>query len=380
MKWILHIDFDSFFASVEQQSNPVLRDKPIGVTGTRDPKVQSSIIVAASKEAKKKGIKTGFSIKKAKSICPTFVTTTPHFDKYTTIHLKWNSILKPFSPRIEVFSIDEAFLDITHWIEIWEYTPERVGELVKKAIREKLGDIITASVGIAGNKTMAKLATGFAKPDGLTVLKDTDYADALKSVSAEKLCGIGGKLGRRLAALGAVSAHDVGQLPEKLLRDTFGIYGLRIKEMGQGFLNEPLLTETQFPKSIGHTKVLPPNLSSEQIGFTLRELCEMVAYRTRKIAAKGKTLTAVAGDQLFRRFGHSKQLDKYTSDGFTIFNEAKTLLFDRLKANTRFLGVTLSSLLHKNAISLSLFENDSRTLKAQLAMDKITQRYSCKKR
>ena len=374
-KWILHIDFDSFFASVEQQTNPLLRGKPVGVTGTRDPKVQTGIIVAASKEAKKIGIKTGLSIKEAKRKYPAFLTTIPHFDKYSTVHKQWNAILKPFSPKVEIFSIDEAFLDITHWVETWEYTPERVGKLVKKAIRKGLGTVITASVGIAQNKTMAKLATGFGKPDGLTVFRKTDYADALKSVSAEELCGIGRRLGARLAALGAVTAYEVGELPEKLLRAHFGIYGLRLHEMGQGILDEPLITDTAFPKSIGHTRVLAPNLSLQELDFTLRELCEMVAYRARKHNVKGKTLSAGTSDEEFHRFGHSLQLDQYTSDGFTLYREAKTLLGPGYKANARFLGVTLSSLLHKNAISLSFFQNDSRLLQAQLAMDHLTQKF-----
>lgn len=371
----MHIDFDSFFASVEQQSNPALRGKPIGVSGTRDPKVQSSIIVAASKEAKKKGIKTGLSIREARRKCPTFLTTVPHFDKYSTVHKQWNTILKPFSPQIEVFSIDEAFLDVTHWVETWEYTPERVGELVKKAVRTKLGDIITASVGIAQNKTMAKLATGFGKPNGLTVFREADYANALKSVSSEELCGIGRRLGRRLAALGATTAYDVGNLPQKLLRQHFGIYGLRLHEMGQGTLDEPIITDTAFPKSIGHTRVLAPNLTLPELDFILRELCEMVAYRARKHNAKGKTLSAGASNELFHRFGHSKHMDRYTSDGYTLFREAKTLLGTLYQPNARFLGITLSSLLHKSAISLSLFRNDSRLLLAELAMDRLTQKF-----
>lgn len=376
-KWILHIDFDSFFASVEQQANPAFRGKPIGVTGTRDPNVDTGIVVAASKEAKKKGIKTGYRIREAKRKYPEFLTTPPHFDKYTTVHRQWNNILKPFSPHIEVFSIDEAFLDITHWIEIWEYTPKRVGELLKEAVKKSLGKIITASVGIAQNKTMAKLATGFGKPDGLTVFYPNDYANALKTVSAEELCGIGRRLGRRLASLGAVSAYDVGQLPEKLLRDTFGIYGLRLKEMGQGTFDEPLVLDTAFPKSISHTRVLAPNLSAQQIEFTLRELSEMVAYRARKHKAKGKALFAGASDELFHRMGASTQLQRYTSDGFTIFKQAKELIQRKgvLKANCRFLGVTLTNLLHQNAISLSLFDSDSRQLSAQLAMDFLSQKF-----
>lgn len=375
MKWILHIDFDSFFASVEQQANPELRGKPIGVSGTRDPKVQSSIIVAASKEAKKKGIKTGFSIQQARRRCPAFLTTVPHFEKYSTVHKKWVAVLGAFSPTIEVFSIDEAFLDITHWIDVWKYTPDRVGGLVKNAVRNSLGNVITASVGIAGNKTMAKLATGFGKPDGLTVFQTTDYADALKAVSAEKLCGIGGRLGRRLAALGAVSAYDVGLLPEKLLRRHFGIYGVQLKQMGQGCLDEPLVTETVFPKSIGHTRILAPNLTIPELDFILRELCEMVACRARKLGAKGKTLSAGASDGDFQRFGKTVKLQDYTSDGLNIFKEARTLLGPLYKPNTRFLGVTLSSLLHRRAICASFFQNDAHRLQASLAMDKLIQKF-----
>ncbi len=152
-KIILHIDFDSFFASVEQQFNPLLRNKPLGVTATNG----RTCIIASSREAKRLGIKTGTRSYEAFKICPKLSLVPANFVKYFEISKKFLKICQNFSPEVELFSIDEVFMDITLTNHLFG-GPCKMIEKIKKEIKEKIGEYITVSVGISYNKLLAKLA------------------------------------------------------------------------------------------------------------------------------------------------------------------------------------------------------------------------------
>lgn len=374
-KWILHIDFDSFFASVEQQTNPDWRGKPLGVSGAREKGVGTATIVASSKEAKKLGIKTGCKVFKAKKVCPGIVITPPNFDRYLCTHKKWHKVLNPFSPIIEIFSIDEAFLDISHWVNVWRYRPDFVGAKIKRQMTKELGKVITSTVGIAGNKTMAKLATGLGKPDGLTVLRQNQYQKVLKQSSVDDICGVGHRLRKRLAAMGVTSAWDLGQIPEFKLRREFGIYGRDLYQMGRGTYDKTLETQEEFPKSIGHSKVLPEVTTGQAALFILRQMCEMVAYRARKHNAQGNVIFASASDPQFHRYGKSQKIQAFTSTGLTIFKTAQKLVAPQIDSGTRFFAVTLAGLIREKGVTLSFLSNEIKKTKAMKAFDQIVRKY-----
>src|SRR3989338_1715729 len=161
-KIILHIDFDSFFASCEQQDNPDLRNKPLGVTATNG----RTCIIASSREAKRLGIKTGTRTYEALEICPDLKLVAANFIKYFEVSKKFLKICRNFSPSVELFSIDEVFMDVTLTNHLFNGVYNMI-KLIKQEIKEKIGEYITVSIGISHNRLLAKLASGLNKPDGI---------------------------------------------------------------------------------------------------------------------------------------------------------------------------------------------------------------------
>src|SRR5256885_3197390 len=186
---ILHIDFDSFFASVEQQDNPLYRNRPIGVTATNG----RTCIIAASREAKKAGIKSPSRTHDAKKICPRIIFVPAHFVRYLEISKAFLQICRDFSPLIEVFSIDELFMDITDTAELFGGILPLTAKL-KQRLNDEIGPYITASVGVSYNKLLAKLASGLKKPNGFMEITDENVLAVYRASKLTDICGIGGRI------------------------------------------------------------------------------------------------------------------------------------------------------------------------------------------
>ena len=183
---IAHVDMNAFFAAVEQQCDPWLRGKPIAVCG--NPKTRT-VVAACSYEAKGYGIKNGMSIHEAKQLCPHVILVGGNPEKYVDVSQRIFSILAEFTPRMEVFSIDEAFLDLTETFHAFAPSPEGTARKIKDRIRRALG--LTCSVGIAPNKLIAKLASDLHKPDGLACVRPEEIPALLARLPVETLCGVG---------------------------------------------------------------------------------------------------------------------------------------------------------------------------------------------
>ncbi|MDA1038399.1 MAG: DNA polymerase IV, partial [bacterium] len=211
---VMHIDMNCYFASVEQQANPFLRGKPIGVTGKR---TERSVVAAASIEAKRLGVKTAMSTWEAKRICPSIVLVHGDPEKYSHITHNFFSLFKEFTNKVEMFSVDEGFLDVTDEAE--DYLGAVImAQEIKHRLKEVCGERITASIGISQNKLMAKLASEFVKPDGLTVVKPNDVNDFLGFVELDDFCGIGKRIHHRLNLLNIFNVRELQACPpEKLV-------------------------------------------------------------------------------------------------------------------------------------------------------------------
>jgi DNA polymerase-4 len=190
---ILHIDFDSFFASVEQQFNPVFRGKPLGVTATNG----RTCIIAASREAKRFGVKTAMNVYKAETLCPDLLLTSADFVKYWEVSKKFINICKDFSPFVEVFSIDELFMDITKTAHLFGGAYGLIDKL-KKRIELEIGPYITVSVGVSHNKLLAKLGSGLKKPNGIVTITKRNLATVYEHAELTDICGIGNQICKRL--------------------------------------------------------------------------------------------------------------------------------------------------------------------------------------
>jgi len=253
-KIILCIDMDAFFASVEQQSNPKLRGKPIAVIGSGG----RTVITTRSYEARKYGVKTGMNLYEAKKLCPPLIFVTGNNEKYTHTCRELQKIYLRFTPEVEAYSIDEAFLDVTASHHLFG-GPEAIGNTIKREIKKQFG--INCTAGIAPNILLAKLASDIAKPDGLKWIRPEDAGSALECLPVKELWGIGSRLSEKLDAMGIKTCGELGRAPASLLRNKFGIVGEHLKAMGMGICNRPLHVHEEDPKSIGHSMTFEKNLS-----------------------------------------------------------------------------------------------------------------------
>ncbi len=286
---ILHLDMDSYFASVEQQANPTLRGKPIGVTGKPH---ERSIVVAASREAKPYGVKSGMPIWEARRLCPRLILVPGRAARYIAVTKRFLSILKRYSPLLEVFSIDEVFMDVTQ--EARRYGgPLGMARAIKDEFHAAFGRYITATIGIAPNKTFAKLIAKMNKPDGIGILHEEDIPGLLPTIKVGAVCGIGPRIEARLAKVGIHTLADLGRAPSWYLKKEFGVYGLFLRELGHGRDGTPIVpyTEVPPPKSVGHSKTLPPTVREFELALlVLRSLCDQVGRRLRKLGYAGRTV------------------------------------------------------------------------------------------
>ncbi len=284
---VMHIDQNAFFASVEQQTNPELQCKPIAVVGGNG----RTVITTASYEARKFGVKTGMAIWEGKRHCPQLIIVVGDNKKYTYTSSRIVEMMRDYTPQVEVYSIDEAWLDVTHSLSIFG-TPERIAYLLKARIRESFG--ITCSVGIAPNKLLAKLASDLQKPDGLTTIKPEDVKRVLEHMPIKELCGIGKKMERHLNMMSIYTCGELGRCDEARLTRKFGIIGTRLKQMGQGIDDSPVTPteEDDEVKSVGHSMTLRHDVERrEDILKYLLQLSEMVGRRARRYGVSGKTVT-----------------------------------------------------------------------------------------
>ena len=273
--------------TIEQQANPFLQGRPIAVV--RKPWA-GTIVTAPSYEAKAYGVRTGMPTWEARRLCPEILFAVEDLPKYAWVSGRIFSILRGFSPWPEVFSIDEAFLDITQTST--EYGgPLEVARAIKRRIKEELGPCLRCSIGIAPSKVLAKIASESEKPDGLVWIPEQEVQEWLGKTPVEAACGISKRIRWRLSILGIRTLADLGRADPLILRREFGIAGHYLHLMGQGKDPAPLgsLGSQWKRKSVGHSRVLRwPYPDFEGAKETLRLLCAKVARRLRKKGLAGR--------------------------------------------------------------------------------------------
>lgn len=288
-KTILHIDFDSFFASVEQQYNPALRGKPLGVTATNG----RTCIIAASREAKRFGIKTGSRTFEAFKLCPQLQLVSADFVKYWEVSKKFIQICNYYSPYIEVFSIDELFMDVTHSVHLFKDVQTLINHM-KETIKEEIGEYITVSVGISHNKLLAKLASGLKKPNSVVEITSHNIDTVYASAQLTDVCGIGNRIKARLNAMGIYTLLQLRKAPLPYLIAEFGpAEAAFLHNVAYGTDTTPLSCYAKEPevKSVGRNYCLPRNEHNKMVVFqNLYELCEEVAIKLRRLGKKARTV------------------------------------------------------------------------------------------
>ena len=368
---ILHIDMDAFFISVEQRDNPSLRGKPAAVCGS----LSRSVVTSATYEARPYGIRAGMSTQEAKRRCPQLILVEGNHSKYTETAARIFSILKEYTPLVEIASIDEAYLDITQSLLLFQ-SPLLIARSIKDQIRES--EELTCSIGVAPNKLLAKLGSALKKPDGLVVIQKGDVEGILKELPVSKLYGIGPKLTDALNSIGIFTCGQLGKFPVSVLSKRFGVVGERLHEMGLGLDDNPVVPfdEEEEAKSISHSVTLEKDTSDvNMLRKVLLQLSERVSRRMRKEGFYGKRIALTVRYSDFFTFSKQKTLSKWMNSGNEIFQQAFQI-FESIShpKPIRLLGVGVS-LLKKEWCQLGLFEKGEKEDNLLKAMDRVNERF-----
>ncbi len=374
---ILHVDMDSYFASVEQQARPSLRGRPIGVTGRP---TERSIVVAASREAKRYKVWTGMPVWEALKACPNLILVSGNPDRYLSVTKQFIEILKGYTALLEIYSVDEAFMDVTQ--EAPKHGgPIRMAEEIRRRFREELGDCITATIGIASGKTFAKLIGARYKPDGVGRLDDEEIPELLESTPVGSVWGIGPRIEARLKRVGIRTLKELGDASEAFLKREFGAYGLHLHEIGRGCDSTPLVpyTDVPPPKSVGHSKSLSPELRDFPLALiVLRDLCDQVARRMRRLGYMGRTVhCGFRVGSIGPHYGKQTTLALPSDDGETIY-EACLVVLGKIRVKPERVsnvGVSVGNLVGADRTPRSLWEADRRREQLNRAVDRIRDRF-----
>jgi len=368
---ILHIDMDAFFISAEQRDNPALMGKPAAVCGS----LSRSVVTSATYEARPYGIRAGMSTQEAKRRCPQLILVEGNHSKYTETAARIFSILKEYTPLVEVASIDEAYLDITQSLLLFQ-SPPLIAKSIKDQIRER--EQLTCSIGVAPNKLLAKLGSRLKKPDGLLVIRKEEVEEVLRDLPVSKLNGIGPKLGEALNSIGVFTCGQLGKFPVSVLAKRFGVIGERLHEMGLGLDDSPVMPfdEEEDAKSISHSVTLEEDTSDPNIlRKVLLQLSEKVSRRMRRERFYGRRIAITVRYSDFFTFSKQKTLSKWVNSGNEIFKLAFEI-FESIPhpKPIRLLGVGVS-VLKKEWCQLDLFEERGKKDSLLKAMDRVNERF-----
>jgi DNA polymerase IV (DinB-like DNA polymerase) len=344
MRVILHVDLDSFFPSVEVRENPELKDKPV-VVGA-DPKSGKGrgVVSSASYEARKFGIRSAMPISRAWKLCPHCVYLRPNFELYVKASSSIMKILKSHADKFEQAGIDEAYLDISNRVKDFEEAKELARGLMEEILeRENL----TCSIGVAPNKMVAKIASDYKKPYGLTVVKDENVKDFLSHLEVRRLPGVGPKTESRLKDLKIETVGDLAAANPEVMTRLFGVWGHRLHEFANGIDYSDVIEEYE-TKSIGRDVTFEKDVDDEGLILeVLDDLAEEVHKELIDNVFQFKTITVKVRYQHFDTYTRAKSLPFPTNDLDILKNNGKRLIAPFLRGNkkVRLIGIRVSNLI-----------------------------------
>ncbi|MGQ9572000.1 MAG: DNA polymerase IV [Dehalococcoidia bacterium] len=337
---IIHADLDAFFASVEQLDNPDLRGKPVVVGG---PPEARGVVAAASYEARAYGIRSAMPMATALRLCPQAVRVSPRFQRYAEVSKRVMDIFRQVTPLVEQISLDEAFLDVSDRVGRG-FSPEEVARMVKERVHQEVG--LTVSVGVGSSKSVAKIASGLSKPDGLIVVPPGSERPFLGPLPVEKLWGVGPKTAERLAEDSIATIGDLAQKSEEWARSRFGARGLHFLNLARGIDDSPVVVEHE-RKSVSTEMTFPRDVHDpEALHVGLRKLANDTARRLQRAGWQGRTIKLKLRLADFTTFTRQTTISRPTNAAEVILAEASRLLARELRPGRRFrlLGVGVSNL------------------------------------
>ena len=351
---VLHVDMDAFYASVEQRDDPSLIGKPVIVGGTSG----RGVVAAANYEVRKFGVHSAMPMTTALRLCPQAICIHPRMQRYKEVSEQVFAVFHEFTPLVQGLSLDEAFLDVTASQALLG-DAITIARRIKARIRETTG--LTASVGVAPNKLVAKIASDLDKPDGLTVVTEQTLHDVLDPLPIRRLPGLGRKQGARVEELGIHTFAQLKAAPDSVLRPLFGRYTVHIRERACGLDERPVMPDLEEKSLSAEDTFERDSGDPQQLAGQLARIADLAGARLR---AK-RLVTGCVGVKIrrgdFATFTRQRGVAPPTHDGRTIAQIAQSLLTRWLTQNKgaklRLLGVVLSDL--SPASQLGLFEDAS---------------------
>ncbi len=378
---VVHVDMDAFFAAIEERDNPSLRGKPVVVGG---PKGSRGVVTTANYVARQYGVHAGMSIARVEQLCPDAIHVSTKGGKYTWVSLEVMEILRRFSPDVEPYSIDEAFLDATGCFHLYGDL-NAYGNAIKDTIRGNLG--LTASVGIGPSRVVAKIGSGLNKPDGLTIIESHQVAAKLGPLPIRKIPGVGPATEMVLKALNVHTVKDLIDCPRSLLTMKLGKYGrdLSAKMQGASGLDDVGIERPTIDKSKGHENTFHADVSdAATLHATLLNQCERVARRMRRDGFLGRRVTLKLRTHDFATHSHQHVIKEWTNDPVEIYRVVRDLLNDIWREEdgipVRLVGVSVAGLIRPgepHGIQADVFNESNRQRRHDLfsAVDGLRDRY-----
>ncbi len=337
---IIHIDMDAFYASIEQRDNSHYRGKAIAVGGS--PEGRGGVVPTASYEARKFGVRSAMSSKKARQLCNELIFVRPRFDVYKQVSLQLREIFQRYTDIIEPLSLDEAFLDVTEDKQNIGSAIE-IAKLIRKAIKDELQ--LTASAGVSVNKFIAKIASDINKPDGLAFIGPSKIKDFMEKLPVEKFFGVGKVTADKMKQLGLHTGADLKKLSEAEMIKRFGKPGKFYFRIVRG-IDERQVQPNRETKSIGAEDTFRYDLTTlEEMNTELEAIADVIYNRIKRYSMKGRTITVKIKYHDFKLATRSQSLPEPVNDFETIIETAKILLAGAItdESKVRLLGISLSN-------------------------------------
>lgn len=373
--WILHIDMDAFFASVEQLDNPELRGKPVAVGGSSD----RGVISAASYEVRKFGVHSAMSVVKARQICPQIILVPGHMKRYKEISYLAMGVLREFSPTVEQASVDEAYIDGTGLERLFGPI-EEVAQRIKARMKEVTG--LTCSVGAAPVRFLAKIASDMDKPNGVYIIHHDEIGDFLQTLPVKKIPGVGKKLVETLKRLGVNNCGDILKRPRDYWEGKIGKYGGALHDRARGIDNNGVIVSSGAKSCSAENTFHEDTTNRDILTKWLLAQSERVGSDLRRHHYKGRTVTLKVKFADFKQITRSKSLDGRTDNTAIIFETSCHLLKQlELRRAVRLIGVGVSNF-EARARQVNLFEQEPSTQEAtselDLAVDAVRNKFGSK--